>query len=52
MARAPLCQTVPETTPPRELRSTASKRLLENVKLSLGPGNAPLSVVILNLVKG
>ena len=49
MSRAPLCQTVPETTPPRELRSTASKRLLENVRLSLGASNAPLSVVIFNV---
>ena len=49
MSRAPLCQTVPETTPPRELRSTASKRLLENVRLSLGSSNAPLSVVIFNV---
>lgn len=49
MARAPLCQSVPDITPPRELRSSSSTRLLESVRLPLGGPNHPLHVMVFNI---
>ena len=49
MAHAPLSQSVPELAISRELRSTSSKRVLENVRIGLGGTNAPLHALLFNV---
>ena len=54
MKVSPLCQQVPDATGLREYRmqshhASASKKLVENVRVGLGHGNAPLQVLIFNI---
>ena len=54
MRASPLCQPVPDATGLREYRiqshhASASKRLVENVRVSLGPAHVPLQVLIFNI---
>ncbi|KOO35531.1 wd40 repeat-containing protein [Chrysochromulina tobinii] len=49
MALAPLSQSVPELAISRELRSTSSNRVLENVRIGLGGTNAPLHALLFNV---